>query len=85
MANLNSKQFKAMSNNFASYPSPTFCGIGAHVHASGRSNLETDVDTIDYAAHLVAGVLADSQVAQRGLKVGMSQPFGIFRAGAPPL
>lgn len=34
-------------------------------------HLETDVDTIDYAANLVAGVLAHGKVAERLLKAGV--------------
>lgn len=67
------------------------CGFGggghdhqrAHVHADSRSNLETDVDAIDYAAHLVAGVLANRKVAERGLKVGVPQPFLDFSRRCP--
>ena len=38
----------------------------------GSHTLETDVDAIDYAADLIAGIVADRKIQQGGLNAGMT-------------
>ena len=46
--------------------------VGTANGATLARTLETDVDAIDYAADLVASVVADRKIQQRGLNAGMT-------------